>query len=176
MNGYRIGLASAPCAEEFPRRAVPRRVLLRLIWGLAIVAVMVVGYKLLSLVSAPDDVLVAPEPGCDLQQSRCTAALPGGTAELEFLTRPIPLARPFQVVLDTRGVDALKVELDVSGMEMDMGYNRIPLNPVGQGRYTAEVIIPVCIMGKMTWRATAIIHTRGQRLSIPYEFITGGTY
>ncbi len=150
--------------------------LLAAIWGLAMATVMVVGYKLLPLVSAPDDVLVAPEAGCDLQQSRCAAALPGATVELEFLTRPIPLARPFQVALDTRGIDALRVELDFSGVEMDMGYNRALLTPVGEGRYTAEVIIPVCIMGKMTWRATAIIHTREQRLSIPYEFVTGGTY
>lgn len=175
MIGYRIGLGT-PGTEAPPNHAGPRRALLLLAWGLVFSAVMVVGYKLLPLVSAPTDVLVVPEPGCDLQHTRCAAALPGGNVELEFLTRPIPLARPFQVALDARGIDVHRVELDFSGVEMDMGYNRIPLQPAGDGRYTAEAIIPVCVMGKMTWRATAIIHTRNQRLSIPYEFVTGEAY
>lgn len=155
------------------KNAFSRRKLLALVSGLTVSLVIVVGYKLSPFLFPPADIQVLPESSCDLQRAGCAVTLPGGKIDFEFLRRPIPLARPFQVSLTTVGIDPSKIELDFAGVEMDMGYNRTVLKSAGDGRYLAEITIPVCVTGQMKWRATVIVHTRGQRLSIPYEFITG---
>ncbi len=154
-------------------KASSRRKLMALIAGFAVSLVGVVGYKVSPLLFPPKDVQVLPEAGCDLQRAGCTAILPDGKIDFEFLTRPIPLARPFQVSLAVSGLEPRRVELDFAGVEMDMGYNRTVLQPTGGGHYRADVTIPVCVTGAMTWRATVILHMRDRRLSIPYEFLTG---
>ncbi|MGE0080543.1 MAG: hypothetical protein AB7U81_04540 [Thiohalomonadaceae bacterium] len=154
-------------------KAFGRRALLTLIPGLVVALVMVIGYKAWPLVFAPEDVQILPEPGCDLQRARCVATLPDGKIDLEFLTRPIPLARPFRVALATSGIAPSRVELDFAGVEMNMGENRAVLRAVGGGQYAADITLPVCITGPMKWRATVILHARNRRLSIPYEFSTG---
>jgi hypothetical protein len=150
-----------------------RRLLLPLIYGLTIALLVVIGYKLAPTLFPPADARVLPDPGCDLQRTACSATVADGQIALNFLTRPIPLAKPFQVSLATRGINPGKVELDFAGIEMDMGYNRTVLKSAGDGNYFAEITLPVCITGRMKWRATVIVHTRRERLSIPYEFLTG---
>lgn len=150
-----------------------KRILIDLIGVLLIALVVVVGYKLSPLLLPKSDVVVQPDPACDLQRGPCRVLLPaGGGVELAMGTLPIPLVRPFEVRVATEGFTAAKVEVDFAGVDMNMGYNRPRFADRGNGVYAAEVTLPVCISGQMEWQATVLIEAGGQRIAIPYRFAT----
>lgn len=130
-----------------------------------------VGYKNLSLPLPEADVTVSPVAGCDLNSQRCIADLPGGgRIELEITPHPIPVLKPVRVSATIAGAVANKLEGDLGGATMDMGYTRVTLEHIGNGRYAGDALIPVCITGRMTWRFTLIVESDRQRIAIPFLF------
>jgi len=152
-----------------------KKILIDLIGVLLIALVVVVGYKLSPLLLPKSDLVVEPDPACDLQRGPCRVALPdGGSVELAMGSLPIPLVRPFEARITTEGVTPTRVEVDFSGVDMNMGYNRPRFAERGHGVYAAEVTLPVCITGQMEWQATVLIEAGGRRIAIPHRFVTKG--
>jgi len=156
---------------------VNKKILIDVI-GLELIAlVVVVGYKLSPMLLPKADITVQPDPVCNLQREACSVALPsGGNVTLAMGTRPVPLVKPFEVQVATSGFSPARVEVDFSGIEMNMGYNRPELAARGTGSYAAEVTLPVCITGSMDWQATVLIETGSERVAIPYRFTTGESH
>lgn len=146
--------------------------------GLELIAlVVIVGYKLSPMLLPKADLVVQPDPVCNLQREACGVKLPsGGNVTLSMATRPVPMVKPFQVEVTTGGISPDRVEVDFSGIDMNMGYNRPQLVARGAGSYSAEVTLPVCITGSMDWQATVLIETGSERVAIPYRFSTGGSH
>ena len=141
---------------------------------LLIALVVVVGYKLSPLLLPRADVVIQPDPACNLQRQACAVKLPsGGSVELAMATRPIPMVKPFEVQVTTSGFAPGRVEVDFAGIEMNMGLNRPELAAGGDGRFVGQVTLPVCITGAMDWQATVLIETGGERIAIPYRFSSG---
>ena len=141
---------------------------------LLIALVVVVGYKLSPLLLPRADVVIQPDPACNLQRQACAVKLPsGGSVELAMATRPIPMVKPFEVQVTTSGFAPGRVEVDFAGIEMNMGLNRPELATRGDGRFAGQVTLPVCITGAMDWQATVLIETGGERIAIPYRFSSG---
>lgn len=137
---------------------------------LALALIAVVGYKLSPLLLPKADLTLAPAAGCDLNERPCRAEVPGGGfIELSLTPRPIPVVHPMRVAVTLGGIDALKAEIDFAGVGMNMGYNRVALAAAG-GYYAGEATIPVCITGRMAWRATLMIETGSQRIAVPFAF------
>ena len=154
---------------------VNKKILIDLIGLLLIALVVVVGYKLSPLLLPRADVVVQPDPSCNLQRQACAVTLPsGGTVELAMGTRPIPMVRPFEVQVTTSGFSPRRVEVDFAGIEMNMGLNRPELAARGNGRFAAQVTLPVCITGAMDWQATVLIENGSERIAIPWRFGSGG--
>ena len=153
---------------------VNKRILIDLIGLLLIALVVVVGYKLSPLLLPKADVVVQPDPACNLQRQACAVTLPsGGSVELAMGTRPIPMVRPFEVQVATSGISPGRVEVDFAGIEMNMGLNRPELAARGNGRFAAQVTLPVCITGAMDWQVTVLIENGGERIAIPWRFSSG---
>ncbi len=150
-----------------------RRVLLGLIGALMLALPIVVAYKLSPILFPTPDIEVLPATGCNIVQRACPASIPGGVVALRLLAPSTTLAGSFQVSLTTQGIVPDKVEIDFAGVDMDMGPSRTTLKPDGNGHYTAETRLPACITGAMLWRATVVLHMRGQRAIIPYAFLSG---
>ena len=142
--------------------------------GLELIAlVVIVGFKLSPMLLPKADVTVQPDPVCSLQREACSVKLPsGGEVQLAMGTRPVPLVKPFEVEVTTRGLSPVRVEVDFAGTEMNMGLNRPQLALRSDGSYVAEVSLPVCITGQMDWQATVLIETGSERVAIPYRFST----
>jgi len=154
---------------------VNKKILIDLIGLLLIALVVVVGYKLSPLLLPRADMVVQPDPACNLQRQACAVTLPaGGTVELAMGTRPIPMVRPFEVQVATSGFSPSRVEVDFAGIEMNMGLIRPELAARGNGRFAAQVTLPVCITGAMDWQVTVLIENGGERIAIPYRFSSGG--
>jgi hypothetical protein len=68
------------------------------------------------------------------------------------------------------------VSLDFAGVAMDMGLNRVTLVPSADGRFVGETTIPVCVTGRMLWRATLVVEADRRRIAVPFLFEapTGG--
>lgn len=143
--------------------------------GLELIAlVVVVGYKLSPMLLPKADVTVLPDPVCNLQREACGVTLPsGGSVRLSMGTRPIPLVKPFEVEVSTAGFTPTRVEVDFSGIDMNMGFNRSELAPGKAGSHTAQVTLPVCVTGRMDWQATVLVETGNERVAIPYRFTSG---
>ncbi len=151
-----------------------KKLLIDVIGILLIALVVVVGYKLSPLLLPRADVVIQPDPACNLQRQACAVKLPsGGSVELAMATRPIPMVKPFEVRVTTRGFAPGRVEVDFAGIEMNMGLNRPELATRGDGRFAGQVTLPVCITGAMDWQATVLIETGGERIAIPYRFSSG---
>ena len=151
-----------------------KKILMDVIGILLIALVVVVGYNLSPLLLPRADVVIQPDPACDLQRQACAVTLPaGGSAELAMTPRPIPMAMPFEVQVTTGGFVATRVEVDFSGIDMNMGLNRPQLTPRAGGSFAGQATLPVCITGTMDWQATVLIETGGERIAIPYRFRSG---
>ena len=151
-----------------------KKLLIDVIGILLIALVVVVGYKLSPLLLPRAEVVIQPDPACNLQRQACAVKLPsGGSVELAMATRPIPMVKPFEVQVTTSGFAPGRVEVDFAGIEMNMGLNRPELATRGDGRFAGQVTLPVCITGAMDWQATVLIETGGERIAIPYRFSSG---
>lgn len=150
------------------RRPLPL-VDLSIILALAIVAV--VAYKYSQLLLPKADLTIAPTADCSLHKQTCHVDVPGGgRIELSITPHPIPVVQPLQVIATLSGVPAHTVEIDFASPIMEMGYNRRLLNDMGNGRYAGEAMIPVCVIGRMPWRATLLVETSRQRIAVPFLF------
>ena len=151
-----------------------KKILIDAIGVLLIAVVVVIGYKLSPLLLPKADVVVQPDPACDLQRGPCRVSLAeGGSVELAMGTLPIPLVKPFEVQVTTLGFAPSRVEVDFAGVDMNMGYNRPLFADRGNGLHVAEVTLPVCITGQMDWQATVLIEAGSRRLAIPFRFASG---
>lgn len=133
--------------------------------------VAIVGYRYSPLLLPKADLTLAPDAACDLNRSACQASLSdGGRIELAIAPRPVSVVKPFRVTVTLSGLVARRVEIDFSGVTMNMGYNRQVLVTEAPDRYAGEATIPVCVTGRMQWLATLMIETDRQRIAVPFRF------
>ena len=141
---------------------------------LALILIGVIGYKLSPLLLPKADVIVQPEPGCDLHRGDCMAALPdGGRLRFSIAPRPIPVTAPLVVSVEIAGLTADKVAVDFAGVDMSMGFNRRELAAAGAGKFAGETVLPVCVTGRMLWQATVLVEQGGRRIAAPFHFEAG---
>lgn len=153
---------------------VNKKILIDLIGLELLVLVVVLGYKFSPALLPQADIELKPDPACSLLERACRVSVPeGGQIEFSIGNRPAPLLKPFPVTVLTHDLAVDRVSVDFSGVDMNMGYNRPELKPLGGGTYTGEVTLPVCVTGSMLWQATLVIDSGRRRIAIPYRFSTG---
>ncbi len=111
---------------------------------------------------------------CNLHIESCTAQTGESKVTLKISPHPIPIARPLGIEVLLENIEAEKVELDISGINMYMGYNRVPLTAAKQpGRYIGTSMLAFCTNKKMEWQITLMIHQKdGSQIQIPYRLDT----
>ncbi|MEW7978124.1 MAG: hypothetical protein AB2814_12105 [Candidatus Sedimenticola endophacoides] len=115
------------------------------------------------------------DPRCNLRAGACSSRL-GEGREVRFGIEPrdIPLIRPLTLRVEARGFDVQGVEVDFSGVDMNMGFNRPRLTRQGDGAYTGTATLPVCVRDVMQWEARVLLRTGAGLVSVPYQFLTAG--
>lgn len=114
---------------------------------------------------------VSPQTGCDLRAGPCSRPLDGGTVAFSIEPREIPLMQPLRLRVQTDGVPARSVTVEIRGLNMDMGLNRTELTQTAAGRWEGETILPVCSQRRMEWEA-AVRLVAGTKLEVPFPFHT----
>jgi len=141
--------------------------------GLAILGT--VGYQLAPLLNPKTDIAL-PLSSCDLGQGACAATLPNGTRiEFAIEPRPIPVLRPLKLQATLTGGEVRRIEVDFTGTDMKMGYNRPQLERQegSSDHFVGMASLPVCITGSMEWEATLLIDTGKAIVAVPFRFLSG---
>ena len=129
--------------------------------------------KLSPLLNPPQKVSLPLNAACNLNQGPCVASLPGGGhLELSLDPRPIPVLKPLKLQVRTTGFKTGSVEVDFTGMDMKMAFNRPRLVPGKDGLFAGEATLPVCVRDQMTWQATVLVKSDGKRIEAPFRFET----
>jgi len=111
---------------------------------------------------------------CDLHHQSCTAHKDDASVTLKISPHPIPIARPLGIEVETTNMnDIQKMELDISGVNMYMGFNRVELKPTSANRYVGTSMLAFCTTQKMIWQVTLMIHQAdGSQIQLPYNLET----
>lgn len=117
--------------------------------------------------------VAAPDPDCDLRAGPCSGVLPGG-GRIGFRIEPddIPVLQPLMLSVRLDGLDVQGVEVDFAGTDMNMGYNRVPLQRDVTGLWQGQGILPVCVRNVMHWEATVLLKTPDGLMAAPFRFDT----
>lgn len=139
----------------------------------AVAAMIVVAW--LGYVWLPRAEVMLPLVGnCRLDREVCSATLPdGGRVELALEPRPVPKAAPMRVILMVRGAQPAQAAIEFRGVEMNMGVHRLPLAAGGDGRFSADTTLPVCVTGRMLWQASVDLEFGRRVMTIPFRFESG---
>ncbi len=136
--------------------------------ALALACLGVAGYKLSTArhSSAQTLALSACNPG----KQSCSVPLAEG-AQLTFSMEPRPIRplRELTLKAAVTGLAASRIEVDFTGVDMSMGYNRRVLSG-SDGLFSGSAILPVCITGSMKWQATVLIDTGRWTIAVPFHF------
>ncbi|WP_295585163.1 hypothetical protein [uncultured Lamprocystis sp.] len=149
----------------------------RAFWALvALVTAAMVGVvavRLRALLVPAPLVLAHAEPGCDVRAGPCTAGFAGGgEVTLDVEPRGIPVTRPLVLRVAIRGLEVSAVAVDFAGIDMNMGYNRPSLAPVGSGAYRGGGMLPTCVRARMLWEARVLLTTPRGLFAAPFRFET----
>ncbi|WP_157760720.1 hypothetical protein [Hydrogenovibrio halophilus] len=128
---------------------------------------------------------------CDLRQDVCTAKapervtlaqVPGQIPEptqsvtLSLSPRPVKVARSLNANVRLSGFSHETIqtlELDVAGLNMYMGYNRVTLQQQSEKRYAGPLMLAFCTNDEMRWQVTVLITlTDGREIQIPFQLTT----
>lgn len=114
-----------------------------------------------------------PDRPCDLRSGPCATGLGDAGGELRFVIEPrdIPLMRPLVLRVEVGGIAPAGVEVEIRGLNMDMGLNRTVLQDDGEGVWTGETILPICSQRRMEWEAAVRLQADSW-LEIPFRFDT----
>lgn len=149
-----------------------------------VVALGVAAWRFAPLLLQEPDVAL-PDQDCALGRVLCRAALPdGGTLSLEARADAggdLQPGQPMHLTATLQGSTAEAVTVVFTGAEMEMGYNPAPLSaaPGAQGgagqAFQGPALIPVCVTGPMTWRATVSLTQNHRTVAVPFRFATHGS-
>jgi hypothetical protein len=137
----------------------------------ALLLALVAGGVLFQRILQPTAEITVPlDPACDLGRTACRSAAVGGGVTLDITPRPIAPMKPLHIEVVVEGLTAERLEVDFSGVDMNMGYNRFVLVETAPGRFTGSAVLPVCVRDRMAWEAKVLVDTPGARLSVPFRF------
>lgn len=92
------------------------------------------------------------ETSCHFVQQQCQFAWGDQrNITLKLHGNPSPL-NPFEV--EVSGLDAPALSISFAMADMEMGSNTFVLKPIGAGRWSGRVVLPVCIQRRHDWRIT----------------------
>lgn len=111
---------------------------------------------------------------CDLHQGTCQVDFADGQhLQLSLSPRPVRVLELLQIEAQLTGIKEVeKVELDIVGLNMYMGFNRPLLQPQQSGLYQGTGMLPVCTQSEMQWEVRALIHTHAGLYSAGFKFNT----
>lgn len=113
------------------------------------------------------------QKNCNLHQETCAVEQNEQLVTLKISPQPIPIARPLGIEVELANMDVQQMEIDISGINMYMGYNRVPLKSYRPNYWVGTSMLAFCTQERMEWQVTLLITLKdGKQIQIPYQLIT----
>ncbi len=111
---------------------------------------------------------------CNLHSGQCSNQQNGASVSLSISpNQPIPIAQQLQVNVTIKGIQAKKVQLDITGTNMYMGYNRIDLTKDSNQKFSGKALLAFCTNSSMEWLLSVmILDNKGHIHQVPFRLIT----
>ena len=117
------------------------------------------------------DITRLPPAACDLNQSPCRVELPGGgELTVELAPRPLLPLQPLTARLIAWDIPAKSAQLALSGLDMDMPFDPVPLRETAPGQFIGKAVLPICVTGPMRWRAEFSVTGPDRQLIAEFRF------
>lgn len=141
---------------------------------LLLMALFAVTLSVLSGCSNKESITAWPlVDNCNLHEQACESQQGDAKVRLQINPHPIPIAKPLGIQVNLENLAASRVQLDISGVNMYMGYNRVTLAEKGQGYYVGTSMLAFCTSQKMDWQITLMIYLEdGTQVQVPYSLQT----
>ena len=125
-----------------------------LVWPGLIFLVFVASWLVGGLLQNRDDThyQMMSIPPCDPATIKCTAFFSDATLAIKF-TAPVRVMKPFTVSVETDAALS-NLHLMFQMKNMDMGMQRYALEQNKHGQWQADVVLPVCSLGRSDWTLT----------------------
>jgi hypothetical protein len=99
---------------------------------------------------------------CDVHKGPCSATLAGTEVTLDVAPKPVKAMKDLTfTVTFTDGKAVANPYIDLGMVGMNMGRNRVVLEPTGESVFRGYGVIVRCPSGRRTWRAELIVPERG---------------
>jgi len=95
-------------------------------------------------------------------------AADGVSVTLRIAPLSIPVLDELQLEVRLEGSVARHVEVQFSGIDVDMGLLRYPLEALGEGVFRGPGWLSVCSQRRMIWQALVVVD--GGRYQAPFRF------
>lgn len=77
---------------------------------------------------------------------------------------------PLRIRVTTSVLTASRASVDFSGEDMNMGLLHAELHGTEAGQFQGEIVLPVCVSGRMRWRATLQLALAHGAYRVPFRF------
>lgn len=120
------------------------------------------------------------DKSCHLHSGQCTLKHGNQQVTLSISpNNPIPVARLLDAKVSLTNIPAKNVQIDITGLNMYMGYNRTTLSPLTSNstaqlkQYKGNIILAFCTNDTMQWQLSVLITTpKGKIISAPFLLTT----
>lgn len=110
---------------------------------------------------------------CQLHQHACQITQDKLSIQLDANPKPIPIAKGIEFTAQLQGISPSRVQLDINGSNMYMGYNRVDLTQYSDGSWQGKSLLAFCTLDEMHWQLTLLIDLPdGRQLQAPFPLIT----
>lgn len=110
---------------------------------------------------------------CNLHMAKCHTTFANNDISLDITPKPIPIAKTLQIHTQIEHLPVVKVQLDINGSNMYMGYNRVSLTKQNDGSWTGKSLLAFCTTDKMNWQLTLLIDLAdGHQIQAPFLLST----
>ncbi|WNL39117.1 hypothetical protein RN346_00760 [Halomonas sp. PAMB 3232] len=153
-----------------PSRAFPLLNVLMLVTALALMACL--AYGLNSWLRDDSEITwFAPNPGCELHTSACSAQLNDGVLSFAVdVDGPIEALNVLPLEVIVQGVPARQASVEFIGRDMAMGRHHFDLITTAPGHFHGQGQVGLCTQAVMAWRARVVVTTPGGKIGSWFDF------
>lgn len=141
-----------------------------------VLSILFVGVIIVSLflVNKKQDSNIIFVENCNLQVSPCVVQMPyGSEVKFDIDPRPVVMNQRIYTMVDAINHSLDSAQLDLKGIEMDMGYNRPILKDIeNKHLFKQQIYMPACTSDFMHWQMTYIISYQQKKYSVVFKIKT----
>ena len=140
---------------------------------LVLAVLLVASHKLKGVFRVNSIESASIDESCDLRKDVCTSILPkGGKVHFSITPKDIKTSSSLSFQVKVEGVETSSVEVDLIGLNMEMGFNRPKLNKETSNIFKGPAILPICTENIMNWEANVLLQTERGLITAPFRFHT----